>query len=54
MNELIKALKEIELRTTQARLASTIGKKKDRTDFLRNELERIGKVARAAIESTVG
>ena len=54
MNELLKALEEIELRTTQARIASTIGKKKDRTDFLRHELERIGKVARAAIESVIG
>ncbi len=34
-------LDEIELRCTQARLASSIGKKKDRTEFLLSELERI-------------
>ena len=52
--KLVTALEEIELRTAQARIASTIGKKKDRTDFLCNELQRIQKVARAAIKSVIG
>jgi len=49
-NELIKSLEDIELRTTQARLASKIGKKKGAADFLRDEMERIGAMARRAID----
>jgi hypothetical protein len=47
-DELLEALKDIELRCTQARLASGIGRKKDQTDFLLSELERISKVAAIA------
>jgi len=46
---LLEALEDVELRCTQARIASTIGKGKDRTEFLRGELERISAQARAAI-----
>ena len=49
--QLEAALVDTELRCTQARIASTIGKKKGKDDFLRNELERIAQHARAAIES---
>lgn len=47
--QLKRALEEIELQTTQARLASTIGKQKGKSEFLCNELERIGRFARDAI-----
>lgn len=47
--DLLAAIQEVDLRTTQAVIASTIGKKKDHTDFLRGELERIRECARAAI-----
>ena len=47
--ELVAALEDVALRCTQAKIASTIGKGKDRTDFLRGELERIAEQARAAI-----
>jgi len=43
------ALADIDLRATQARLASKIGKRKNRTDFLLGELERMQTVARAAL-----
>ena len=46
---LLAALEDVELRCTQARIASTIGKEKGRADFLRGELERIAGQARAAI-----
>lgn len=52
--ELLAALADVDLRCAQARLASGIGKKKDRTDFLLGELERIAKHARAAIEKAKG
>ncbi len=52
--DLLAALADVELRCTQARIASTIGKGKDRTDFLRGELERIAKCARAAIARIEG
>ena len=48
-DELLAALADVELRCTQAKMASTIGKGKDRTEFLRGELERISEHARAAI-----
>ena len=47
--ELVAALQDTALRATQAKIASTIGKGKDRTEFLREELERISDQARAAI-----
>jgi len=47
--DLLSALEDVELRATQARLASTIGKKAGQADFLRGELDRIGQAARAAI-----
>lgn len=52
MSELTKALQEIELRCTQARIASGIGKrtKQQRIDFLLGELERIATVARNAAD----
>jgi len=48
---LLSALEDVELRATQARLASAIGKKSGvkQADFLRGELDRIGQAARAAI-----
>jgi len=52
--DLLAALEDVELRCTQARIASTIGKKKDRSDFLRGELERIAISARAAIAKARG
>lgn len=52
--DMLAALADIELRVTQATIASTIGKKKDRTDFLRGELERMASQARAAIEKAEG
>ena len=52
--ELVAALEDVELRCTQAKIASTIGKGKDRTDFLRGELERIAEQARAAIAKATG
>lgn len=45
-----EALADVELRCTQDRMASTIGKKKDRTDFLRGALDRISAAARAALK----
>ncbi len=47
---LVSALEDVELRITQARLASTIGKKTGKLEFLQNELNRIGKMAREAID----
>lgn len=56
--ELLEALEDVELRCTQAKIASTIGKPKpsgiNQSEFLRNELERIAKVARAAISKATG
>lgn len=46
---LVEALADVELRLTQARLAASVGKKKDRTDFLLGEIERIGAIARSAL-----
>ena len=46
--ELLATLGDVELRCTQARIASTIGKK-DQTEFLRGELERIAEHARAIL-----
>ena len=51
--ELVAALLDVELRCTQARIASTIGKGKDRTNFLRGELERIAGQARAALDKAL-
>ena len=52
--ELVKALQDTELRATQAKIASTIGKRKDRTEFLREELEHISDQARAAVARETG
>lgn len=52
--ELLAALQDVALRCTQARIASTIGKKKDRSDFLRGELERIAQHAEAVIAKARG
>jgi hypothetical protein len=50
--DLVAKLEELELRLTQARLASTIGRPKLKdADFLRGEMERIGQSARALIET---
>lgn len=54
--ELLEALKDVELRTVQAKIANEIGKKSKRMqiDFLLGELERIGNVSRAAISKAEG
>lgn len=52
--DLLAALEDVELRATQARIASTIGKRVGKADFLRSELERIGDAARAAIAKATG
>jgi hypothetical protein len=53
--ELLAALQEVELRLTQARIASDIGRPtlKD-ADFLRNECERTAAFARQAINKATG
>jgi hypothetical protein len=51
---LLAALKDTELRATQAILASGIGQRKDRTAFLLGELDRIKAAARAAIAKAEG
>ncbi len=51
---LAAALCDVELRCTQAILASRIGKKKGKDDFLRGELERISGQARIAILKATG
>lgn len=53
---MLATLEDVELRATQARMASTIGKKsgQEQANFLRGELERIALVARAAIEKATG
>ena len=51
-NEILTAaLKDIDLRTTQARIASGIGKRKNKADFLLGELDRIKKIALDAINT---
>jgi len=52
MSEPLKALREVDLRITQAILASNIGRKKNRTEFLLGELERIKTVVRDALAKT--
>jgi len=49
--DLLAALEDVELRCTQTRIASNIGKKSGlkQADFLRRELERIATAARTAI-----
>lgn len=51
---LLAALEEVELRTTQAQIASRIGKRNNvRTiSFLVGQLEQIGKFARATIDAS--
>jgi len=50
--ELVAKLEQLELRATQARLASNIGQPRLKdADFLRGECERIAKDARAAIKN---
>ena len=53
---LLTTLEDVELRCTQARLASAIGKKsgQKQADFLRGALEEIATVARAAITKAAG
>ena len=51
---LYEVLKDIDLRTTQARLASNIGRKKNHTEFLLGELERITGIARSALAQAEG
>jgi len=52
---LLEALQDIELRLTQARLASGIGRQTTKqADFLRGECERIAQVARQAIARATG
>ena len=48
-DKLAEALRDTELRTTQARIASGIGKRKNQTEFLLGELERIAGAARQAL-----
>ena len=54
--ELLAALQEVELRTTQARIASGIGKntKQHTISFLLSELARIADAARQAIQKAQG
>ena len=54
--ELLVALKDIDLRATQARIANGIGKtpKEKQIRFLLGEIERIECVARAAIAKAEG
>ena len=54
--DLLAALKELELSTTQAQMASRIGIKsgQKQADFLRRQLEQIGLEARAAINKAEG
>jgi hypothetical protein len=54
--DLLAALADVELRTTQARIASSIGGKTraQTVSFLLGEMERIGTAARAAIVNAVG
>lgn len=56
VSDLLAALEDVELSLTQARIASTIGKKsgQKQADFLRSQLERIGLEARAAINKAEG
>jgi len=53
---LLKALEDIELRATQDKIASTIGRMSaiKRADFLQGALERIACAARAAITKAQG
>jgi hypothetical protein len=51
-SDLMAKLEELELRLTQARLASTIGRPKLKdADFLRGEMERIGQSARNLVST---
>lgn len=54
--ELKHALEDVELRCTQARIASDIGNESGlkKAGFLRGELERIGKAAREALNKAEG
>lgn len=54
--DLKKALEDVELRCTQARIASDIGNESGlkKAGFLRGELERIGKAAREALNKAEG
>ncbi len=48
-DDLLAALKDVDLRATQAGIAWSVTKKKKQTAFLLGELERLKTVARAAI-----
>jgi len=52
--DLLEAICDLELRMTQAALASGIGPRKNHTDFLLGELGRMKDVARAAIARAKG
>lgn len=47
---MLEVLQDLELRMTQAILASHIGKK-NKTEFLRGELERMRTIIRATLDS---
>ncbi len=50
--ELVEALRDLELRATQARIASNIGRPKLKdADFLREALKRIGTAARTLLDT---
>ena len=50
--DLVAKLEELELRATQARIASNIGQPRLKdADFLRSELERIGQSARTLLQT---
>ena len=51
---LLAALLDIELRCTQERIASQIGRRKGKDEFLRGALERISQRARKALEDATG
>lgn len=52
--DLLEALKDVDLRVTQACIASTTVKSKDRSEFLRGELRRIQAEACAALAAAQG
>jgi hypothetical protein len=51
---LLAALLDIDLRCTQERIASQIGRRRGKDEFLRGALERISQRARKALEDATG
>lgn len=50
--ELVEAIKDLDLRATQARIASSIGQPRLKdADFLRGEMERISQVAHTLLQT---